>query len=210
MYNTVLVEDNIYVQQVLQTSIKADGRFDLKAVFRDAFEAEKFCLGCKIDLVLMDVQTLDNHSGIAAGKRIKSACPKTKVVIVTSLVDPEILKEAKGGAANSLWYKDHGTRDIIDVMIRTMEGERIFPDASPNVNLKDIFSEDLSEKQMKILRCFVKGYTYSEMAKELDMTLQNVRWHLDKIVERSGFENKHELLIAILDSKLIVTNLLDE
>ena len=42
------------------------------------------------------------------------------------------------------------------------------------------------------------------------MTKRNVRWHLDNIVEKSGFENKYELLIALIDSKLIVANLTDE
>ena len=210
MINTVLVEDNLYVQKVLKAMIESDERFNLTATFTDAFEAEKLCAYGKTDLVLMDVQTQDNHSGLAAGKRIKEASPRTKVVIVTSLVDPDVLKKARNGAADSLWYKDHGTKDIIDVMVRTMNGERVFPDSSPNVTLKDIFSDDLTPKQMKILRYFVKGYTYEEIAQELDMTKRNVRWHLDNIVEKSGFENKYELLIALIDSKLIVTNLTDE
>lgn len=210
MINTVLVEDNVYVQKVLKSMIESDERFRLTATFNDAFEAEKLCARGMIDLVLMDVQTHNNHSGLAAGKRIKEASPRTKVVVVTSLVDPEVLKKARNGAADSLWYKDHGTKDIIDVMVRTMNGERVFPDSSPNVTLKDIFSEDLTPKQMKILRYFVKGYTYEEIAQELDMTKRNVRWHLDNIVEKSGFENKYELLIALIDSKLIVANLTDE
>lgn len=210
MINTVLVEDNLYVQKVLKAMIESDERFRLTATFTDAFEAEKLCAYGKTDLVLMDVQTQNNHSGLAAGKRIKEASPRTKVVIVTSLVDPDVLKKARNGAADSLWYKDHGTKDIIDVMVRTMNGERVFPESSPNVTLKDIFSEDLSPKQMKILRYFVKGYTYEEIAQELDMTKRNVRWHLDNIVEKSGYENKYELLIALIDSKLIVANLTDE
>ena len=210
MINTVLVEDNLYVQKVLKAMIESDERFNLTATFTDAFEAEKLCEYGKTDLVLMDVQTQNNHSGLAAGKRIKEASPRTKVVIVTSLVDPDVLKKARNGAADSLWYKDHGTKDMIDVMVRTMNGERVFPESSPSVTLKDIFSEDLTPKQMKILRCFVKGYTYEEIAQELDMTKRNVRWHLDNIVEKSGYENKYELLIALIDSKLIVANLTDE
>lgn len=210
MINTVLVEDNYYVRDVLKRTIENDPRFCLVATFEDAFEAEALCKRGGINLVLMDVQTKKNHSGLAAGKRIKEVQPKTKIVVVTSLVDSEVLSEAKKGAADSLWYKDYGTQDILSVIERTLDGERVFPDAAPNITLKDIFTEELSEKQMKILRYFVKGYTYQEIAEELDMTKRNVRWHLDNIVEKGNFENKHELLMTILDSKLIVTNLLDE
>jgi len=208
--NTVLVEDNYYVRQVLKKMIEDDERFRLVATFDDAFEAEKFCVKGGIGLVLMDVQTKNNHSGLAAGKRIKEVQPKTKIVVVTSLVDSEVLKEARNGAADSLWYKDYGTKDIMDVIQRTLAGENVFPDNSPNVTLKDLFSEELTEKQKKILRYYVMGYTHKEMAEELGMTERNVRWHLDNMVEKGNFANKHELLMTILDSKLIVTNLLDE
>ena len=43
MINTVLVEDNLYVQKVLKTMIERDERFRLTATFTDAFEAEKLC-----------------------------------------------------------------------------------------------------------------------------------------------------------------------
>ena len=210
MISTVIVEDDLYVQEVLQKMIREDDRFRLVAVYRDAFESEEICAREKIDLVLMDVQTLGNHSGLAAGSRIKQHSPKTKVVVLTSLIDAEVLAEAKKGAADSLWYKDYGTKEIMDVIDRTLGGERVFPSAAPTVPLRDVLSADLTEKQMKILRCFVKGYTYEEIGEELGMTKRNVRWHLDNVVEKCGFENKHELLIAILDSKLIVTNLIDD
>lgn len=210
MIKTVIVEDNPYALEVLQKMIEEDKRFSLVASVKDAFESEKICETDMIDLVLMDVQTLNNHSGLAASKRIKEASPKTKIVALTSLIDDEVLVEAKKGATDSLWYKDYGTKDIMTVIERTLSGENVFPEKSPSVKLKDIFSEDLSEKQMNVLRLFVKGYTYEEIGEALGMTKRNVRWHLDNIVEKSGYENKYELLIALIDSKLIVTNLVDE
>ncbi len=210
MIGTIIVEDNFYVTEVLKNTLLGEGDFEILATFADAFDAEKYCEIMPVDLVLMDVQTKGNHSGLAAAKRIKRRRPGAKVVVVTSLVDAEILGEAKNGCADSLWYKDHGSKDIMDVIRRTLKGENVFPDYSPNVSLKDIFSDDLSEKQLQILRYFVKGYTYAETAEALGMSLQNVRWHLDRIVEKGGFENKHDLLMSLLESKLIVTNLIDE
>ena len=209
MIKTIIVEDNVLVQKYLVQLIEGADGFSLLASFRDAFAAEKECDRSRVDLVLMDVQTENNHSGLAASKRIKEKYPKTKIVAVTSLVDPEVLSESKK-YTDSLWYKDHGEEEIIEVIKRTLNGERVFPDVSPNVTLKDIFSKDLSAKQMKILRMFVKGYSYAEMAKELDITPYAVRWHLDQIVEKGGFENKHELLAVLLGSKLIVTTLVEE
>ncbi len=208
MIRTILVEDNLFMQKHLSGMLGADGRFRLLAAYRDAFEAETACADGEVDLVLMDVQTLHNHSGLAAGERIRKN-GKTKVVLVTSLIDPEILAKAKAGAADSLWYKDHGDADLMEVVGRTLAGERVFPDASPNVELKQMFSGDITPRQLAILRLFVKGLTYDEIAEKLNITKNGVRWNLDQIVEKGGFANKHELLAAVIENKLIVTTLED-
>ena len=109
----VLVEDDPYIRRHFMERLSEEEEFSLVAAVGDAFEAEKLC-GPTVDLVLMDVLTLHKHSGLAAGKRIRRAFPHIKVVIITSLVDPEVLLQAKQGCADSLWYKDHGTDAILD------------------------------------------------------------------------------------------------
>ena len=207
MIRTVIIEDNLFMQNHLTGMLLADERFEVAAAVRDAFEAEKICASENIDLVLMDVQTLHNHSGIAAGKRIKESGKGTKVVIVTSLIDPDVLAKARAGAADSLWYKDHGTTELMEVIDRTLNGEKVFPDTSPSVELKDMFSSDITPRQIDILRRFVKGMTYDEIASDLNLSKNGVRWNLDQLVEKGGFLNKHELLAAVIENKLIVTTL---
>lgn len=207
MINTIIIEDNQYMLNHLMNMLAADGSFNLVGAYKDAFEAEAACSEAQTELVLMDVQTKHNHSGLAAGRRIKEANENVKIVIVTSLIDPDILNEAKNGAADSLWYKDHGDSELLDVIMRTANGEHIFPDASPNVELKDMFSGEITPRQIDILRRFVKGMTYDEIATELGMSKNGVRWNLDQLVEKGGFANKHELLAAVIENKFIVTTL---
>ena len=128
-------------------------------------------------------------------------------VNITSLVDPEVLAKAKMGAADSLWYKDHGDVELIDVIIRTAGGESVFPGTSPSVDLKDMFFDEITPRQINILRRFVKGMTYDEIAADLKLSKNGVRWNLDQIVAKGGFKNKHELLAAVIENKFIVTTL---
>ena len=210
MINTVIIEDNMFMQNHLVNMIRSDERFRLEGVFRDAFEGEAACSPEAVDLVLLDVQTLHNHSGLSAGERIRNGGNGPKVVIVTSLVDPDILARAKAGAADSLWNKDHGDSELMDVILRTMDGERVFPEQAPSVELRDMFSGDISPRQLAILRRFVQGMTYDEIAAEMKLTRNGVRWNLDQLVEKGGFANKHELLAAVVENKLIVTTLKEQ
>ena len=209
MINAVIVEDDRIIQNYLTNMLAADGRFRVVGTYTDAFEAEKVCARGVIDLVLMDVQTARNHSGLAAGERIRKSAGNTKVIAVTSLVDPDVLARARSGGADSLWYKDHGSDALMSVIDRTLAGEHVFPDSAPNIELKDMFSEDITPRQLAILRRFVSGMTYDEIAKSMSITRDGVRWNIDQIIQKGGFENKHELLAAVLCNKYIVTALMD-
>ena len=208
MINTILVEDDSYIQKHFSAMLRSDERFSVAGIFRDAFEVENRC-GTDIDLVLMDVLTLHKHSGLAAGKRIKERYPHIKIVIITSLIDPNVLSEAKRGAADSLWYKDHGTEELLDVIIRTMNGERIFPGSSPSVEMKNMLSGDISPIQIEILRHYIRGFTYREIADKFGLSVSGVRWNISDMIEKGGFNNKEELIATAIENKLVVTTLQD-
>ena len=208
MINTLLVEDDIYMQKHFSGILGSDERFNIAGTFRDAFDVES-CCGTDIDLVLMDVLTLHKHSGLAAGKRIKERYPHIKIVIITSLIDPNVLSEAKRGAADSLWYKDHGTEELLDVIIRTMNGERIFPGSSPSVEMKNMLSGDISPIQIEILRHYICGFTYREIADKFGLSVSGVRWNISDMIEKGGFNNKEELIATAIENKLVVTTLQD-
>ena len=209
MINTLLVEDDLYIQRHFVERFSEEEDIRIVAAVRDAFEAEGLCGQGGIDLVLMDVLTLHKHSGLAAGKRIREAYPNIKVLIVTSLVDPEVLQQARRGCADSLWYKDHGTDAIMDVIRRTMAGERVFPSFSPSVEMKRCMSEDFTPAQIEILRDFRKGYTYREIAEKFNLSVSGVRYSIAEMVRIGGFKNKEELTTVAIENKLVVTTLDD-
>ncbi len=209
MINTILVEDDLYIQKHFAERLTADDEFNLVAVYRDAFEAEKHC-DASLRLVIMDVQTQHKHSGLAAAERIKKAFPKIKIVVATSLVDPEVLQRAKLGAADSLWYKDHGTEELLDVVKRTLAGENVFPETSPAIEMEGTMSDSFSPRQLDILRLYIKGFTYQEIADKLGISKNGVRWNLDDMVIKGGFENREALVATAIENKLMVTTLKDE
>lgn len=209
MINTLLVEDDLYIQRHFVERFSEEEDIRIVAAVRDAFEAEGLCGQGGIDLVLMDVLTLHKHSGLAAGKRIREAYPNIKVLIVTSLVDPEVLQQARRGCADSLWYKDHGTDAIMDVIRRTMAGERVIPGFSPSVEMKRCMSEDFTPAQIEILRAFIKGYTYREIAEKFNLSVSGVRYNIAEMVRVGGFKNKEELTTMAIENKLVVTTLDD-
>ena len=147
---------------------------------------------------------------VAAAERIKKAFPQIKIVVATSLVDPEVLQRAKLGAADSLWYKDHGTEELMSVVKRTLAGEKVFPNIAPAIEMEGTMYDAFSPRQLDILRLYIKGFTYQEIADKLGISKNGVRWNLDDMVEKGGFESREALVATAIENKLMVTTLKDE
>ncbi len=126
---------------------------------------------------------------------------------MTSLIDPKVLERAKSGCADSLWYKDHGEEEIKDVIRRTASGEHVFPDVSPDANLNWITSGDISPRQLEMLRLYICGFSYSEIARKMNCSTAGVRWNFQEMIMKAGYSCKEDLIAAALESKLIVTTL---
>lgn len=207
MVHVLIVEDQMIMQKYFEYLILQEPEFRLVKTVADAREAVKICSYSAIDLVLMDVQTFHNHDGLTAGKVIKEEHPATKVVIITSLIDPKILERAKTGCADSLWYKDHGESELRDVIHRTLDGEHVFPDTTPDVEMNWITSGEISPRQLEMLRLYICGMSYSEIAKKMDCSTSGVRWNFQEMITKAGYSCKEDLIAAALESKLIVTTL---
>ena len=118
-----------------------------------------------------------------------------------------MLERAKTGCADSLWYKDHGEDEIRDVIHRTLNGEHVFPDVTPDVELNWITSGEISPRQLEMLRLYICGMSYSEIAKKMNCTTSGVRWNFQEMIAKTGYNCKEDLIAAALESKLIVTTL---
>ena len=207
MVRVLIVEDQKIMQKYFEYILMQDPEFRHVQTISDAREAVKICDYSVIDLVIMDVQTFHNHDGLSAGKMIREKYPYTKVLVVTSLIDPKVLERAKSGCADSLWYKDHGDEEILDVIRRTLEGQRVFPDISPDVQLNWIQSDEISPRQLEMLRLYIKGMSYSEIAKKMGCSMAGVRWNFQEMISKAGYSCKEDLIAAALESKLLVTTL---
>ena len=84
MINTILVEDDSYMQKHFSLMLESDGRFRIVGTFRDAFDIESRC-GADVDLVLMDIE-MPIMNGIEALKQIKQKY-STPVIMLTAVDD---------------------------------------------------------------------------------------------------------------------------
>ena len=204
MKHVLIVEDQRMTRESMESYIRQSGQFRLVDSIANAGLAELCCARQSVDLVLMDVCTENDESGFEATRKIKSRFPGTKVIIVTSMLDCGYLTRAREVGADSIWFKDVSRDELMSVVERTMNGESVYPDKTPEVRLGNATSYEFSEAELRVLRLLVEGMTYRQMADALGVTVDTVKAHISSMLSKTGYSSKTKLAAVVISKRLIV------
>jgi len=204
MTRVLIVEDQKMAQENMEAIVRSSETYTLAGIIPNAADAELFCMREAVDLILMDVCTARDENGIEAAAVIKKKFPKIKIVIVTSMAEHTFIEKAKEANADSFWYKDASRAELLNVMNRTMAGERIFPDKTPEVKLGLTTSYELTQSELDVLRALMQSTSDEDAAAMLGCSKANIRWHIGRILDKTGYRTRMELLIAVAQKNLII------
>lgn len=193
-YNVLVVEDQEIARAFFEMNIDRSGRFRHLLSISNASAVLSVCQSCKVDLVLMDVMTELDHSGLDAAQTIKREFPEIKIILVTSMPEYSWLARARAIGVDSFWYKDGQKDGILDVMERTMDGGHIYPDDTPLVRIGNATNHDFTERELDILKELTTGDSNAEIAQRLNVSVNTVKTHILHLMEKTGFKTRTELV----------------
>ena len=200
-YKVMIVEDQTMPRELFELRIQTSEHFELALSIDNAALADVYCLRFPVDLILMDVVTRDGESGLDAAERIKHAFPQIKIIIVTSMPECSYLSRAQEIGVESFWYKEEQRESLLDVMERTMAGESVYPDATPELQLGLASSYAFTDRELEVLR-----EINQEIAERLHMSVATVKTHILNMLEKTGFKNRTELAVRARESGLVILN----
>lgn len=167
MTRVLIVEDQSMPRTLFEMYVNQSENYTLAGSISNADMTDYHCENSDVDLILMDICTSMGANGLEAAERIKAKFPKIKIIIVTSMPEYSYLKRAKEAGVDSFWYKEVSPEPIIELMDRTMNGERVFPDTTPKIKFGNAMSTDFTERELEVLRELTSGDTNTEIAKRL-------------------------------------------
>lgn len=203
-YNVLIVDDQRVSRLLFENIVSSDERYQVAAAIETAILADAWCAKGGVDLILMDIVMRDGSNGLDAAARIKISYPEIKIIAVTSMPDPLLLKKARDVGVDSFWYKEVEAEPMLRVMDRTMEGEQIWPDSPPVVRLGNAESSDLTKRELEVLRLLSEGAADREIANRLHMALPTVRYHVRHLIEKTGLGSRTELAVNAVRSGLTI------
>jgi two-component system vancomycin resistance associated response regulator VraR len=206
MIQVLLVEDDPMARQLLEIYIDKSENYELAGSIESALFAEAFCRTHKVEVILMDVCTAMNANGIDAAADIKKHLPNIKIVVITSQPECSYIDRARAAGVDSFWYKSASAEEILGIMGRTLEGESIYPDSTPQLHLGDAISGDFSERELEVLRLVVAGETDAAIAEKLYMSVRTVKQHIQSMKNKTGFRNRTELAVRARESGIVINS----
>lgn len=202
----VVADDQNISRGFFEMYVRASSDYELVAGLRTAQAAVDFVDKNEVDLLILDVMMQDGIDGITAAEQIKQAHPEVKIILTTSASETNWEQKARDAGIESFWYKEYDEHGLLEIMERTVKGESVYPGQAPKVPFGKVTREDLTERELEILRELTASKTNEEIAEQLCISVNTVKRHIQNIMEKTGFESRLDLAMSAKSIGLVVND----
>lgn len=217
-YNLLIVEDHALTRFGLRTV------FSEEENYKDIFEAPNaqaaFDIIAKkpIDIVIMDLG-LPDINGIEAAKKIKEKHSNIKIIILSSHEKEEdVLSSIKAGAS-AYCTKDVDAPKLIEIVSSVLKGAAWFDPkvagyvlnaaitsgekAAVSLSKESHTDSNLTTREKQVLSLIAEGFTNTEIAKKLDVSVNTTKAHVCNILQKLSVNDRTQAAIKAIKDNII-------
>ncbi len=155
------------------------------------------------DVVLLDVHMPDG-GGLAVLAQVSAEVPDTRFLALSvSDAAEDVIAVIRAGARGYV-TKTISARELADAIERVAGGDVVFSprlagfvlDAfrdSPTMPSIDPELDQLTPRELEVLRLLARGYAYKEIAAELFISIKTVETHASNVLRKLQLSNRHQL-----------------
>jgi DNA-binding NarL/FixJ family response regulator len=151
------------------------------------------------DVVVLDIR-LPGGNGLEACRQIKARRPDTRIIVLTSYPDDEVLFDAIAAGADGYVLKQIGSTELIGALHRVGRGESLLdPSLTDQVfaKMRQVRKQerahafaDLTAQEMHILARVAEGETNREIGAALQLSEKTVRNYVSIILSKLGLSSR--------------------
>jgi two-component system response regulator NreC len=199
----VLADDHAVVRSGLRLVLEQGG-FEVVSEAGDADAALRTVLGHKPTVLVLDLNMPGELTSLEAIPRVQEVSADTRVVVLTMQEDPEFARRALRAGAAGYVLKEAADDELVEAVQRAAEGGTYL-----NPRLGALLAaapperagppDDLTEREVEVLRLIALGHTNAEIAQELYLSVRTVESHRAHIQQKLGRSTRAELVRYALD-----------
>jgi DNA-binding NarL/FixJ family response regulator len=197
----MLVDDHEVVRLGIRALLQQHSTMQVVGEASNGEEAVQKALSIRPDVVVMDIR-MPGMSGVDACREIVTHLPDTRVVILTTYAEDELLFSAIRAGASGYVLKRIGSNELIHTIEAVARGESaldptltsaVFREVMQTEKTKEasVFSE-LSMQELRVLSLIADGSTNREIAGRLFLGEGTVRNYVSSILSKLNLSNRAE------------------
>jgi two-component system, NarL family, response regulator DevR len=201
----LIVDDHAVVRAGLKAMLETEGGFTVVGEADNGAEAIKQVQAHHPHVVVMDIRMPGTINGIEACEQIVKNAPETRVIMLTSYAEDDLVKEAIRAGAVGYVLKRVGSRQLIEDILAVARGEAVVDPSMTKALLDEVkqaaelqeasaFSE-LTPQEIRILALMVEGMTNREIANKLFLGEGTVRNYVGNILSKLNVANRAEAAV---------------
>ena len=164
--------------------------------------------------LLITSEDLESGYGIRLVEKAKRQSPNLKALIFLSRETPEVVQEAmEAGADGVMFISSIGTGDgdFIHALSTTNSGGIYYPRAvldaaTAKIKPAPILVDPLSERELEVIQCIIRGMKNSEIADSLFVSAETVKSHVSTAIHKLGVRDRTQAAVFALTHGLVKTD----
>lgn len=203
----VLADDHQVVRRGLELLLDAEQDFEVVASVGDVEAAIRTTRGYKPDVLVLDLN-MPGGSSLDAIPAILAASPATGIAVLTMQDEPAFARQALGAGAKAYVLKEAADDELVTAVRRTAAGETYLnPALGARMAAEPATPagppDDLSEREVEVLRMIALGHTNAEIAEQLYLSIRTVESHRAHIQQKLRRSSRADLVRYALDHGLV-------
>jgi two-component system response regulator NreC len=201
----VLADDHAVVRSGLRMLLDSESDFEVVAEASDAESAQRYVRGHHPGVLVLDLN-MPGGSSLEAIPIIRKESPDTQIVVLTMQQEPAFAREALRAGALGYVLKEAADEELVEAVRRAAVGKSYL---NPRLGAR-IASEpppgppdDLSEREVDVLRLIALGHTNVEIGEQLYLSVRTVETHRSHIQQKLMLSTRSELVGYALERGLI-------
>jgi two-component system response regulator DevR len=203
----VLVDDHGIVRQGIRSILGPDPNFMVVGEAANGPDALKLVREQKPDIVLLDLK-LPGMGGLEVCHRIVAEHPDTIVLMLTAFLEPDLVNACLHAGAKGYLLKDAERLNLGRQLLQAMEGHspmdlRAVDAMADLVSGREVSQEELNARELTVLRHIAGGLTNKEIAAELHLSENTVKWYVQEILTKLDVRNRVQAALLAKELHLL-------
>jgi len=198
----LIVEDHNVVRQGLVALLNVVDGLTVVGEAADGLEAIDQFRKHQPDVTLMDLR-LPRMGGVEAIQRIRVEAPQARIIVLTTYDGDEDIYRALKAGARAYLLKGMTSEDLVTTIRAVHAGKSHIPPAIAEKLAERMGTEDLTPRELDVLKEIVNGKSNKEIATELNVSEATVKTHINSLLGKLGVTDRTQAATAAIQRGIV-------